>query len=851
MSDLVREWWGRFGAWLTIMGAAMAALACTSLYGPLWVLWLAGSASLGGGAILGWTASTLGGVAGGRSPETSGRGGAKAKVVEALLPLAPVVFVAGLLLLLAAGLDQLSYLSRTGSSFPGNMPKESRLGQTKGQTEVWTALRDNSLWSAAGRQNLAYTSIGDSFDAWTTLRRSYYRRLEEQSPAQTAVLFTALALIGLMLGFSVDINQFSMHNFYRNRLVRCYLGAVRVRARSADPFINFDPRDDQPLAGLAPQTGAGLPYLLVNAALNLSSPELGQQERKAASFVLSPLHCGYFPSGVKNGAFRRTPEYAGGERAPVTLGQAITVSGAAASPNMGFHTSAPLAFLMTVFNVRLGWWIANPARNRWTSAGPVFGLLQLTKELLALANDRTEFVYLSDGGHFENLGLYELLRRRCRYIICADGEEDRDFQFESLGGLIRKAREDFGIEVDIHTGAIAARDEQGRSGSHCVAGAIRYRDGSKGVLLYLKASVTGDEPGDILQYQAGHREFPHQTTGDQFFSEAQFESYRSLGYHVARTAFRPAQDTTGRLPGSEPQPAGIGIDLSQVFLRLRQTWRSGEKWSKETFTKHTERLDSLLERLRTDPDLRFLDRQIYPQWSQVRPVASGAGEPPPGPSSEEAFAKAFYFCLSLIQLMEDVYLELGLEASYDSPDLRGWTNLFHHWTGSGMFQLTYSIAACTFGGQFQSFCERLLEMKTRAVRIGAAKEANWNFHERKLIDGLKTAMPEGAETLPILVETVDAARKPLSLTVGFVVAGGDKLYWIRVQDHLRKMGLGRAALEELRESRAAQCCALAPRERQPDWWERDSEACVKWVERILANQAHPPDRQPGGRGRSI
>src|SRR5262249_41150452 len=148
------------------------------------------------------------------------------------------------------------------------------------------------------------------------------------------------------------------------------------------------------------------------------------------------------------------------------------------------------------------------------------------------ANDERGFVDLSDGGHFENLGIYELIRRRCKYIIASDAAQDSDFAFEDLGNAIRKCRADFGVEIEIDVSRIRPDAASGRSHAHCAVGRVLYPktpDGAPsmtGFLLYIKASMTGDEPSDVLEYQQLHPEFPHQTTADQWFDESQFESYR-------------------------------------------------------------------------------------------------------------------------------------------------------------------------------------------------------------------------------------------------------------------------------------------------------------------------------------
>jgi hypothetical protein len=149
-------------------------------------------------------------------------------------------------------------------------------------------------------------------------------------------------------------------------------------------------------------------------------------------------------AGNPDVGYRRAEKY--GDK--ISLGTAMATSGAAASPNMGYHSSPPLALLMTLFNARLGWWLGNPIRPRsWKISGPRIAFLPFIMELFGLTDDEKNFVYLSDGGHFENLGIYEMLRRRCRTIVAVDGVCDPKFEFGDLGNAIRKARIDFRVEV--------------------------------------------------------------------------------------------------------------------------------------------------------------------------------------------------------------------------------------------------------------------------------------------------------------------------------------------------------------------------------------------------------------------
>ena len=148
--------------------------------------------------------------------------------------------------------------------------------------------------------------------------------------------------------------------------------------------------------------------------------------------------------------------------------------------------------------------------------------------------------YLSDGGHIENLAIYQLLRRRCKLIIAVDAEADPDATFNGLVTLIRYARIDLGIRIDLQLDDLK-RDESGLSKSHWSLATIHYgenEDGQEeiGHLLYLKSSLTGDENEYVKAYHRDEPSFPPQTTADQFFDETQFEVYRSLGEHIATAA---------------------------------------------------------------------------------------------------------------------------------------------------------------------------------------------------------------------------------------------------------------------------------------------------------------------------
>jgi hypothetical protein len=282
------------------------------------------------------------------------------------------------------------------------------------------------------------------------------------------------------------------------------------------------------------------PFHVVNMALNLVAGEnLAWQQRKAESFTSSPLHSGCYciddPQQGGRGSYRRSKEYGDG----ISIGTAVAISGAAVSPNMGYHSSAAITFLLTLFNARMGWWLGNPGRpgqDTYSLSGPVLSIRPLIAEAFGLTDDRNKYIYLSDGGHFENLALYEMVLRRCHHILVSDGSQDPDCAFDDLGAALRKIRIDMGVPITIDKIVIYSRKND-KVGKYCAVGKIRYSevDGggpeSDGTLIYIKPAICGGEPADVFNYAQQSKLFPHESTADQFFSESQFESYRMLGLH--------------------------------------------------------------------------------------------------------------------------------------------------------------------------------------------------------------------------------------------------------------------------------------------------------------------------------
>lgn len=365
------------------------------------------------------------------------------------------------------------------------------------------------------------------------------------------ILFVAFVAFGSLMGIFVNVNKFSIHSTYRERLIRAYLGASNeTRSSTAHSFIGLDTEaDNVEMKDLRQK-----PFHIVNMALNMvRTSNLAWQNRKAQSFTVSALHTGSSQMG-KSGNFRRSQFYGMNRQSDraITLGTAAAISGAAASPNMGrFTQSAAVSFLMVLLNVRLGWWLGNPGQRgrtlgAWKSAAPRWSPPAFVNESLGLTDDLHRFVYLADGGQFENLGLYEMVVRRCKTIILCDAGSDATRTFSDLGSAIHKIRVDMGIPIKFEAG------KEPKEGAYAAVATIKYsevdgNDASDGTLIYIKPTLDGSESSDIYNYQIENKHFPHEGTLDQFYSETQFESYRALGSHIVETLINrnKVDDLTG------------------------------------------------------------------------------------------------------------------------------------------------------------------------------------------------------------------------------------------------------------------------------------------------------------------
>jgi hypothetical protein len=552
----------------------------------------------------------------------------------------------------------------------------------------------------------------------------------------------------------VDVNSTSLHGFYRDRLSKAYLFQVlpvlfkikdctitklenkgipeeilsRLKNEQLHEFIDrqdfekflnefkdekvsenmvdiirdavsrekIEFNDTQKLQDLN-QTNTLAPYHLVNVVLNLQNSDDPDLRGRNSDFFIFSRHF----SGSERTGYCKTQSLE--EADPhLNLGTAMAISGAAAAPNMGTMTIKPLVFIMAMLNIRLGYWLPNPNYvddsttkiKQWIGVGPFY----LLHELFGRINENGMYVNVSDGGHIENTGIYELLRRRCKFIIAGDAEADPDISFGGLAKLIRYARIDMGIDIDIELEEVR-KQPNNLSRKHCALGTIHYGQGETGYLLYIKSSLTGDENEYIHQYRANNPSFPHESTADQFFDESQFEIYRALGYHIVNELFEKRDvDEIGPIKYD---------NMLSWFKSLRPYLRPRFQME-ESFIELQDQL-TIIENQFKDPDVQSYTVQIYPE---IAP--DGYDKNDAAGIDDEQFRKIFHLCNQQMQIMENVFIALHLDTlrNRDHHFNRGWMNLFRRWAQADYFRRAWAVSIGTYCVGFQNFCEEALKLKS-------------------------------------------------------------------------------------------------------------------------------------------
>ena len=703
-ADTRREWLARMRAWSLLYGMLWIGLTSIALWGPylvyfVWSKGLGAELSAAATLVISHLTTILAGSSGKSDGKPTSQGFLGYKPMDLLALAAAPIAILSFLILLSFGVD---WLAQFLVQFP------------------------QIAWMGAFAWRFALVSC--------------------------AVIFT---LVAALFGWRLDINEFSMQSFYRNRLSRCYLGATTPE-RSPNPFTGFDMRSSlkssnprghgsPPLvADLLPnrfnllkklEGEYGGPFPIFCTTLNLTTGEdLATQERKGTSFAFTPLYSGYsvgWTDGKKGekvsfNGFVPTADYAYTGNG-IHLDSAVAISGAAVNPNQGYNSNPALAFLMTFFNVRLGWWISNPRKtDMWRAADnrptPKFALRYLLNELFGQANDRSNFVNLSDGGHFENMGLYELVRRRCKFIVVCDAEQDTDMKFCGIGIAINRCRADFGAEIDLDLRPLQIQQD-GFSRAHCVVGTIQYPppiqqplsntatatvcpclgetadDLYKGTILYIKSSLAGDEPADILSYKLQHDTFPQDSTANQWFTETQFEGYRRLGHHITMTAIRPAlPPDTDRVKHRR--------EIGNLFESLYSIWYPPTPEMQQYLSQHIEQYQAILSELRERAELAGLAAALNSGNGLTGDVV------PWSPPDAAGAQYAGQFANALLDFMYVVYtdLQLAFPDKRCSPHADWWLCLFRRWCRVSLLRDTWTNLTPIFAQEFQLFAKRELKL---------------------------------------------------------------------------------------------------------------------------------------------
>lgn len=571
--------------------------------------------------------------------------------------------------------------------------------------------------------------------------------------------FCVCLIVILFALWLFDAGNVGLHEFYRSRIARCFLGAANADSlnKTADQnrYTNERRRDDLHLGDIPADITVGDPlprpaylrhgrplrlrpiHLVCCAANNLAGDPLGTLYRGARSAVLSQR-------GVS----------LGNETAHLDtwrLSSALTASAAAFNSNMGsisVYLGLPVSFLMTALNLRLGLWVPhprNPNRGQHLFPGQFFfyemfgrttaGSLppaipeeeDPNEESLndrfppapSQPTDKDLYLHLSDGGHFENLGLYELVRRHCRYIIVSDCGADPRYSFDDLANAIRKVREDFGVEIELDVDPLKPNAE-GISRQHVVAGIIHY-DGvtgcDKGTILYFKPALTGNESRDVLQYKVRNPVFPHESTGDQFYDAAQWESYHRLGEHSGHECFRFVESLSTE----------TGAKVETLFRFATEHWQAGWAEQGEQFLALTARFTEIESQVR-DHAPAFLRAEFFPEVAALHPESkSNTGStqmkleallretqtPVNSTQSQDDEIRAVYFLMLAIQVMEDAWVGCKLDIYWSHPMNSGWMTYLHRWSSTPSFRCWWPVLKPIYSIGFRNFVEQRFGLKLK------------------------------------------------------------------------------------------------------------------------------------------
>jgi len=425
----------------------------------------------------------------------------------------------------------------------------------------------------------------------------YLQGIEGSSILTLALIATGFGILYGLARRLIDVNLFSLCALDADRLTRCYLGASRpisdwrarwsqprdqrvrvgapslsdpadepvLSARNPDPLTGLDSDDDLELCALCIGRKSDNdrvywgPHLLFNTTR--SAAEHGAIGPDGESFLLSPLYCGSQSVGY---ARTESSKPAGGALPNLSLGRAVAISGSAGDPRVGSLRPDALTALLTLFSARPGSWIEKPKPDGWAAASPRFGDLPVLASF-GLARGGGDFAYLSGGSEFERLGIYELIRRRCRYIVAVDAGRGGAGPDAVLATLISRCRIDFGLRIEIDTRPLQQAGPDRLSSAHFAIGQVHYGDvdngAMPGALVYITMSMTGDEPPDVQQCIRNEARCPDQPADFRHELDGRrFECYRWLGDHIAHVLFGEAVTRLGESisdPARQPHSAYV------------------------------------------------------------------------------------------------------------------------------------------------------------------------------------------------------------------------------------------------------------------------------------------------------
>jgi hypothetical protein len=379
----------------------------------------------------------------------------------------------------------------------------------------------------------------------------------EVSPWHVLLVFGPL-VGGLAASYVHDV--VSLHRPYRDLTSRCF--GIR---RAGSTVARVRPPSSAKLSDLAPsgEPKARQPRLLICATANVQGgPSRDDRRRESESFVLSHDYCGlpgrpdvFFATSKLEFARARASVLGRKLEPEVSLLGAVAMTGAAFAPTMGTMTSPALRPLIAFANVRLGVWLPNPLspdrrmvvdmrparppraqahlRNEHGLLGP--GGSAVISEILGVHTRTAKRIYVTDGGHYENLGLITLLRARCHTIWCIDAYSNRKRLYRQLDRVIELAYDELGVTITIPTERFALQEGSRHLAKHAFAvGEIRYDDHSPlGRLIVIKSALTAASPRHLHEYRRKDPRFPYHCTLKQWYGETRFDSYRQLGYFHA------------------------------------------------------------------------------------------------------------------------------------------------------------------------------------------------------------------------------------------------------------------------------------------------------------------------------